>query len=107
MKQTDRVLRVVGAERIGANQLSQPVASVGRRTLVRFHFAQADRHSHPAELKGALGARQSCTDHPDGLAIHSPFQSQFCPALYTNSATLRWISRTSVRPAGAASLPSL
>ena len=63
VKQPDGVrLRIVGAERIGADQLSEILGLVRRRRHRRPHLVQHDRHAGFGELPGGLRAGKSAAD---------------------------------------------
>ena len=60
MQKTDRVvLAIVGAERIGADQLGLAIGLVRRRCPARPHFMQHHRHAGLRELPGRLGPCES------------------------------------------------
>ena len=64
---------VVGAERVGADQLGQPVGPVRIGRPHRPHLVQHHRHAAPGELPGCLAAGEAAADDMDrtwhGLSV--------------------------------------
>ena len=66
MDQADGVLvGIVGAERVRADELGQPVGLVGVGAPLRAHLVEDDRHARLRELPGGLGAGESAADDVD------------------------------------------
>jgi hypothetical protein len=64
VQQSDRVLLgVVGAERIGADQLGAEMGLVRLSRPLRAHLVQHGRHARPRELPGRLAPREPAADH--------------------------------------------
>ena len=57
---------VVGAERVRADQLGQPVGLVRIGAAHRPHLVQHHRHAAPRELPGGLAAGEAAADDMDG-----------------------------------------
>ena len=68
VQQADRIgLAVVGAERVGADQLGQRLGLVRGGRAHRAHLVQHDRHAAARDLPGRLGAREPAADDVDRL----------------------------------------
>jgi len=69
------VLGVIGAERVGADQLRQAVGHVGLGAARRAHLVQHHGHARAGDLPGRLATGQAAADHVDrvgdGLQGHS------------------------------------
>ena len=57
---------IVGAERVGADQLGQPVGLVRVGAAHRPHLVQQDGHAPAYELPGGLAAGETAADDVDG-----------------------------------------
>ena len=70
VQQADGVrLPVVGAERVGAHELGQPVGLVGVRHPDGAHLVQHDGHAGADDLPGGLGAGEAAANDVDGLCL--------------------------------------
>src|SRR5262249_12096861 len=68
MQQPDRVGRaVVGTERVGADELGEPVGLVRRRHARGAHLVQHRRHAAGGELPRGLAAGETGADDMDGM----------------------------------------
>ena len=67
MQQPDGArVRIVGAKRVGTDQLGQPVGLVRFRAAMGAHFVQDHRHPGARDLPGGFRARQPAADNVDG-----------------------------------------
>ena len=70
VQQADGVrLPVVGAERVGAHELGQPIGLVGVRHPYGAHLVQHHGHAGAGDLPGGLGAGEAAADDVDGLCL--------------------------------------
>ncbi len=68
VQQADGVrLPVVGAERVGADELGQAVRLVGVGHARGTHLVQHDGHAGTGDLPGGFGAGEAAADDVDGL----------------------------------------
>ena len=63
LQQPHRVLQLVGAQGVGAHQLAEGRAVVGRGHLLGFHLPKRHGDPPPGQLPGGLAARQARSDH--------------------------------------------
>jgi len=64
------VLPVVGAERVGADQLGEAVGLVGVGAAHRAHFVQDGRHAGFRQLPGRFGSGQAAADYVNRIHGH-------------------------------------
>ena len=81
-------LGIVGAERVGADQLREPVRDVGFGGAHRPHLPELDRHAAPRDLPRRLAAGEAAADDPDSLFHPSVPRARVRP-----QATLRRVWR--------------
>ena len=68
MQQSDRIIgSVVGAERIGADELSQAIGAMGLCHPSGPHLVQDDAYAGSGDLPGSFGAGQARADDMHGL----------------------------------------
>ena len=68
MEQADGVgLRIVGAERVGADELGEAVRLVDGRAALRAHLVKNDRATGLGKLPGGLASRQTGSDDMYGF----------------------------------------
>ena len=69
VQQADRIVGgVIGAERIGADELGEAVGAVRLGHPDRAHLVQHDRDARPGDLPGGFGAGKAGADDMHGLA---------------------------------------
>ena len=73
VQEADRVVeRIIGAERVGADQLGQPAGLVRLGRAHRAHLVHHDRDAGARRLPGGLAAGQTAADHMDGRHGNAP-----------------------------------
>ncbi len=80
VQQADRAgLPVIGAKRVGADELGESRRPVGCGGIVRTHLVQHDREAVIRDLPGGLGAGKAAADDMDGM--HGSLSAQYRSAL--------------------------
>ena len=69
LEEPHRVLQLVGAQGVGAHQLSEPGAVVGGRHLLGLHLMQLHGDPPPGKLPRRLAPRKAGADHDHGSHI--------------------------------------
>ncbi len=97
MQDADRArLRIVGAERIGADEFSEIAGLMRGRHADGAHFVQYDGQAVARDLPGRLRSCQSRADDVDGAAHRRGSTSVFVrPSLAVRSAAVSIIGRMS------------
>src|SRR6185503_18510876 len=78
LEQAGRVLRLVAAQRVAADELGEGGGRVRRRRPYRPHLVQHHRHAAAGELPGALAAGEAAAHHLHrrGHAVYYRFRSE-------------------------------
>ena len=72
MQQADGVVGgVVGAERVGADELGQAVGAVRLGHPQRAHLVQDDANARIGDLPGGFRTGKAAADHMDGVSLGS------------------------------------
>ena len=78
MQQADGVqLRVIGAERVGADEFRQPLAHMRLGTVMRPHLVQHDGNARLGDLPGGFGTGKAAADDVDRVHVVSSRSAVF------------------------------